>query len=150
MRYADFLLQQQRPNNLLEQFPIPYDDQALLLRQVHAARLVNNRKQIEKYQSHLSQRLNLPRQDLRQDEASLQAAILAYYYLNIDKQPKQALHYAKLNWETQKASEDLRLLLRAAQLTHDKKALRVIQQWREKTALEDVILDDLLSKYTQQ
>ncbi len=150
VRYADFLLQQQRPNDLLEQFSIPYDDPALLLRQVHAARLINNRKQIEKYQSHLSQRLNLPHQDLRQDEPSLQAAILAYYYLNIDKQPKQALHYAKLNWETQKASEDLRLLLRAAQLTDDKKALDVIQQWREKTALEDVILEDLLSKYTQQ
>jgi predicted Zn-dependent protease len=150
VRYADFLLQQQRPNELLEQFSIPYDDQALLLRQVYAARLVNNRKQIEKYQSHLSQRLNLPRQDLRRDEQNLQAAILAYYYLNIDKQPEQALYYAKLNWETQKASEDLRLLLRAAQLTHDKRSLAIIQQWRKKTALEDVILESLLSKYTQQ
>ncbi len=149
VRYADFLLQQQRPDGLLEQFPIPYDDQALLLRQVYAAHLSNNAKQIEKYQFHLSQRLNLPRQDLRQDEQSLQAAILAYYYLNIDQQPKQALHYAKLNWETQKASEDLRLLLRAALLTDDKKTLKVIQQWCEKTALEDVILERLLLKYAQ-
>jgi thioredoxin-like negative regulator of GroEL len=149
VRYADFLLQQQRPNDLLEQFSIPYDDQALLLRQAHAARLVNNQAQIEKYQSHLSQRLNLPRQDLRQDKPSLQAAILAYYYLNIDQQPEQALYYANLNWETQKASEDLRLLLRAALLINDKKTLKIIQQWRDKTGLEDIILEDLLSKYTQ-
>lgn len=149
VRYADFLLQQQRPNDLLKQFPIPYEDQALLLRQVHAARLLNNQAQIEKYQSHLSQRLNLPSQDLQQDDASLQAAILAYYYLNIDQQPEQALYYANLNWETQKASEDLRLLLRTALLTNDTKTLKIIQQWREKTGLEDIVLEDLLSKYTQ-
>jgi Tfp pilus assembly protein PilF len=147
VRYADFLLSQQRANDLLQQFSGIAVDKQLLLRQAYAAKLLPNRTVQQPYAGHLSRYVFAQKQKMQQNTAEYNqhAALWAYYYLHIDQQPKKALLFASMNWQKQKANEDLHLLLQAALLTQDTKTFNIIKKWRKETALDDIALEHLLS-----
>ena len=146
VRYADFLLSQQRAADLLQHFSAIAQDKQLLLRQAYAAQLLNKTQDIQRYAGYLSRELiSKPQQEQKNNEQSQHPAMLAYYYLHINKQPDTALFFAKMNWKKQKSNEDLHLLLQAALVTQDNKVLEMVTKWREKTALEDIALTHLLS-----
>jgi len=150
VRYADFLLTQQRANDLLQQFSSIAEDKQLLLRQSYAAQLLHknaNRQDFQDYATHLKRYVSTQQQQSQKKPAQYKqhAALWAYYYLNIDPQPQKALLFANMNWQHQKSNQDLHLLLHAALLTQDNKTLNTVKNWRKKTALEDIVLEHLLS-----
>jgi len=140
VRYADFLLSQQRANELLQQFSGIATDKQLLLRQAYAAQLLPDSEVKQPYAIHLNRYVSDQKQK-NTKEYNQHAALWAYYYLHIDKQPKKALFFADINWKKQKSNEDLHLLLQAALLTNDTKALDIVKKWRKKTALDDIALE---------
>ena len=150
LRYADFLLTQQRAQDLLEQFSDIAADKQLLLRQHYAAQLLPKRMNKDDYAMQVKRYVAVQQQNINNSEVDKQhAALWAYYYLHIDQQPQKALRFANLNWKQQKSNQDLHLLLHAALLTQDDKTLSIVKNWRKKTALEDITLDHLLAKHNK-
>jgi len=143
MRYTDFLLAQQQPEAVL-QYAISPEQQTdqLLLRQAQAAKQLKQIPLFNRYKARLQQRVT----EIIEHNDDHHTALLAHYYLDIQEQPKQALKFARLNWQTQKAREDLRLLLRAALRNNDQPALQMVKQWLDKTGLQDQTIDRLLIK----
>jgi Tfp pilus assembly protein PilF len=143
MRYTDFLLAQQQPEAVLRYAVSPEQQtDQLLLRQAQAAKQLKQTHLFNRYKARLQQRVN----EIIEHNDDHHTALLAHYYLDIQEKPKQALKFARLNWQTQKAREDLRLLLRAALRNKDEPSLQVVQQWLDTTGLQDLTIDRLLTQ----
>ncbi|MGV6808753.1 MAG: tetratricopeptide repeat protein [bacterium] len=143
MRYTDFLLAQQQPEAVL-QYAVSPEQQTdqLLLRQAQAAKQLKQTHLFNRYKARLQQRIN----EIIAHNDDHHPALLAQYYLDIQDQPKQALKFARLNWQTQKAREDVRLLLRAALRNNDAASLQIVKQWLDTTGLQDLAIDRLLTQ----
>lgn len=143
MRYTDFLLAQQQPQAVLR-YAISPEQQTdqVLLRQAEAAKQLKQTHLFNRYKARLQQRVA----EIIKHNDDHHAALLAQYYLDIQDQPQQALKFARLNWQTQKAREDLRLLLRAALRNNDEPSLQVVKQWLDSTGLQDLTIERLLTQ----
>ena len=86
----------------------PEMDDALLLRLALAEKKINRET---KWQTLLTERVQLREQ--RQD--SLHSSELAFYYLDINPDPKKALYWAKTNFANTREYNDKKLLARAEQ-----------------------------------
>jgi tetratricopeptide (TPR) repeat protein len=129
--YADWLLEQKRP---LEVLPLVENEQrvdALLLRQGLALKAAGL-PQTEPVIANLRARFDASRArgDVvhRREEARFQL------FLNND--PKTALRLAVENWAVQREPADLRILAEAAQATGDATAQTIVRQWFAETKLE--------------
>ena len=137
--YADFLLDQQRPQEAWDLLnPLPRSEGVLLRLAVAARRL--NRPEASGLRSELRERH--AQADLRPEDSGHQRE-RALRALDIDNQPAAALAHALKNISRQREPIDLWLLGRSAVAAGDKKALAQARELARTQGLRDARLDAL-------
>ena len=136
--YADFLLEQKRPMEVVALLKEKTRSDTLLLRLVFAERI-----------------LNLP--DAKEREATLAARYAAAqlrgdtvhqqeearFELQVKQDPQKALSLAKENWKVQLEPRDARIYLEAALAAKDPAAAQPVIQWLDDSHIEDRYLVSL-------
>lgn len=70
---------------------------------------------------------------------------LAIFYLDVLKQPANALRFAQRNWATQRETADYRIYSRAALAQAAKADLAILAEWQSSTGFEDLRVQRWLS-----
>jgi predicted Zn-dependent protease len=110
----------------------------LLVRKAHAQRLLNDpalartRAELLEFETLSERRGDVPH--------AREQAVLALY---VERDAARALAMARLNFETQRETIDVRLLARAALASGDRRVLAGLQQWLLSTRFEDRSLEKL-------
>jgi len=135
--YADFLLDRNRPAEVL---PLLRDDtrnDILLLRLALAEqRLPEQRRAFAEHREDLAARFDAARR--RGD--SMHRREEARFRLALENDPKGALALARANWAVQREPADLRILLEAARACGDADAQKVAGDWIAAHRLEDAVI----------
>jgi predicted Zn-dependent protease len=135
--YADFLLDQGRPRDVL---PLVRDDlqnDALLLRLALAEQaLPEVRAAFEAHRQELAARFDAAR--ARGD--ALHRREEARFRLALADDPRGALALARDNWAVQREAADLRILAAAAHAAGDRDARQIVDAWIAANRLEDAAL----------
>ena len=139
--YADFLLMQERPAEVIPLVrDYPRNDSLLLRLALAEARLSDAKPAFDKHCAELKDRFDAARR--RGD--SLHRREEARYALEIAGDPVAALKLARDNWKVQREVADLRILASAAKTAGDTAALREATDWAHRNRLEDTNLNALL------
>jgi predicted Zn-dependent protease len=132
--FADFLLDRNRPQEVL---PLVRDDtrnDVLLLRLALAEqRLTGQREAFAAHRADLAARFDAARR--RGDRTHRREE--ARFRLSIENDPKAALSLAVENWRVQREPADLRILIEAAHVIRDAGALSLARDWIDAHHLED-------------
>lgn len=143
--YADFLLDEGRPTEVVRLLKEDTRPAGLLLRLTLAERQLGAAALAE-HTAALSARMaaNRHRGDTshRREEAR--------YYLHVLDRPKPALALARANWTVQREPADARLVLEAALAAGDGKAAVAVVHWLERTGLQDVHLIALAKRLQEE
>lgn len=139
--YADFLLDQQRPAEVIGLLKDKTRVDALLLRYALALKAQKSAAVTEKIDE-LNSRFNAAM--LRADTVHQREQ--ARFELELRNDPKAALKLAQLNWAIQKEPADARILLEAALIAGERAAAQPVLNWLKQTRLEDIALAQLLKK----
>jgi len=135
--YADFLLDCDRPREVL---PLLHDDtrnDTLLLRLALAEqRLPDRRETFAAHRDDLAARFEAARR--RGD--SLHRREEARFRLAIENDARAALTLARDNWAVQREPADLRILVEAARATGNADALKIATDWVAAHHLEDALI----------
>jgi predicted Zn-dependent protease len=135
--HADFLLDRDRPGEVL---PLLHDDtrnDTLLLRLALAEqRLADQRERFAAHRADLAARFEAARR--RGD--SLHRREEARFRLFIEKNPQAALTLARDNWAVQREPADLRILIEAARASGNDDALKTASDWIAAHHLEDALI----------
>lgn len=137
--YADWLLDQKRPADVLPLVQKETRVDALLLRLALAQQALG-RPDAAASVDNLRERFDASR--LRGDVVHRREEARFQLHLNGDK--VAALALARANWNVQREPADLRVLAEAAAATHDAAALDTVRQWMGETRLEYVAVTRLL------
>jgi Tfp pilus assembly protein PilF len=135
--YADFLLDQRRPREVVELVRDRTRIDGLLLRYALAL------QQIPGQQAALRQadgELNARFAAAMQRGDTVHQREQARYELHLRADSKTALTLAQKNWAVQKESADMRVLLEAALKAGDRQAAAPVLAWIRKNSVEDVAL----------
>jgi Tfp pilus assembly protein PilF len=133
--YADFLLDQGRPAEVVALLQDTTRADALLLRLTLAQQALDS-PALAAHVTALRARFDASRR--RRDMRHLREE--ARFTLHLLRQPGAALRLAQANWAMQREPEDARILLESALAAGDASAAKVILDWVETTRLEDVHL----------
>ncbi|MBN8514981.1 tetratricopeptide repeat protein [Accumulibacter sp.] len=137
--YADWLLDQQRPAQVVKLLARQQRTDALLLRHALALKALNSpdlAPAVEQLRARFAaSRLRGDRVHLR-EEARFTRELLG------DNQTALAL--ARDNWAVQKEVPDLRLLLETARASNDVATVESVRQWLARSRTEDVVINRLL------
>ena len=137
--YADFLLQQQRPNEVVRLLAAYTRADNLLLRYalaLQAAKSPLAKEQIDI----LRQRFDAA---MRRSDTVHQRE-QARFALHLQGDAAMALQLALQNWQVQKEPADLRILLEAAQAARQPDAAKAALAWLKQTGMQDQTLQPLL------
>lgn len=137
--YADFLLDQGRPGEVVGLLKGRTRNDALLLRYALALQAEKS-PAAQKWIVNLSQRFAAAA--MRGDTVHQREQ--ARFELHLLGDPGKAVQTALRNWEVQKEPADLRILLESAMAAQDKQAMALAVQWIDKTRFEDERLSKLL------
>ena len=140
--YSDFLLDQQRSQQVIQLLKTKTRIDALLLRYVEALKTTKSSEadiQIEVLKQRFAAAM-MRGDTVHQREQSR-------FELRLMHNPALALQIAKLNWEVQKEPADARVYLEAATAAKDSAAIQTITQWLATHHLEDVALTKIFTKY---
>ncbi len=138
--YADFLLDQKRPADVLTLAGDQTRIDGLLLRTALALQqLPAQTSALRAADAELNARFNAAMQ--RGDTVHQREQ--ARYELHLHGDTGKALALAQKNWDVQKESADMRVLLEAALKAGDKAAARPVLDWIAKNAVEDVAVQRL-------
>jgi hypothetical protein len=137
--YADFLLDHDRPQEVLHLLRDKTRADPLLLRYALALQAQNS-KDLPAQVEQLRDRFEASR--LRGDRVHLREE--ARFTLHLLNAPKAALKLAQENWQVQKEPADVRILLEAALAAHDAAAIDAVRQWLINSRLEDLQLSRLM------
>jgi tetratricopeptide (TPR) repeat protein len=139
--YADFLLDRNRPAEVLALLRADTKNDGLLLRLALAEqRLPDMRDTYAAHRADLAARFDAARR--RGD--SLHRREEARFRLALENDARGALELARDNWSVQREPADLRILVEAARATGDQHALRIAFDWIAATHLEDAAIVALL------
>lgn len=139
--YAEFLIDRDRPRDVL---PLLCDDiknDTLLLRLTQAERRIPEaRASFTAHRDELAARFDAARR--RGD--SLHRREEAQFRLSIEHDAPAALQLARDNWAVQREPADLRILVEAARATGNADALKIASDWVAATHLEDAAILTML------
>lgn len=118
--WADLQLKRQQPKQVLQQLQKVVANQAiisdaLILRLALAEKALNSDEPTRPWLLAMQQRIKL--RTLRQDQSH--ANEVAKYYLYLNPNPKQALHWARINWQQSKEFHDEEILQAAELMSVD-------------------------------
>jgi len=140
--YADFLLDNGRPLEVLPLVSNDVKNDALLLRLVLAEQqLPEQRDAFAEHRAEMAARFDAARR--RGD--SLHRREEARFRLKVEGDVPGALVLARDNWKVQREPADLRILVDAAKAANDAPALRLATEWIGQTRLEDKALATALA-----
>ncbi len=143
--YTDFLLDQNRPDQVVALLKDDTRADGLLLRLALAEQMLgsaNSAQHIEELKARMAA-YRLRGDNIHQrEEARINLALL--------KQPKEALRLALLNWEVQREPWDARLVLEAALAADDFNAAKPVIAWLARSKMEDKVLQQLMEKLEQR
>ncbi len=134
--YADFLLDQGRPQEVIALLKGETRADPLLLRYALALQAQHS-KELPAQVEQLRDRFEASR--LRGDRVHVREE--ARFTLHLLNAPKEALKLAQENWELQKEPADIRILLESAHAAHDNASVENARDWLKETGLEDFRLD---------
>lgn len=138
--YADFLLDHNRPREVLELLREHTRADPLLLRYalaLQADRSPGLAARVEQLRDRFEA------SHLRGDRVHLREE--ARFALHLLNDPNAALKLAQENWAVQKEPADIRILVEAALAAHDKAAADTARNWLRKTGLEDARLGQMIA-----
>lgn len=138
--YADFLLDQQRPAQVINLLKDKTQTDALLLRYAIALKATGS-GDFARYRDMLAQRFKAAQ--LRGDTTHQREQ--ARFELDIMENPA-ALTIAQQNWQVQKEPADTMLLLRAAAAANNPGAAGPVLAWLQQTGLEDQRMAPLIAR----
>jgi predicted Zn-dependent protease len=139
--YADFLLEQNRPAEIVPLLRnYPRNDSLLLRLALAEARLPDAQAAFAAHRIELKDRFDAA----RRRGNSLHRREEARYALELAGDTAAALRLARDNWKVQRESADLRILAAAAKAAGDPGALREASDWARRNRLEDTTLIALL------
>ncbi len=141
--YSDFLLDQDRPEDVQSLLRQANQSDGLLLRLALAAQQLNTPK-LESYIVTLKDRFAANR--LRGEAQHIREE--ARFTLHLLHQPKQALELAVENWRIQREPWDARILLEAALKQGDRTAAQPVIDWLRSVNLEDGQLEKLSGQFS--
>ena len=141
LSYADFLLQEKRPDEALVQLNGQQRTDAVLLRLAIAGKQIDN-AQARHDVAELRQRMALANQ--RPEARRTHAREGAMFALWIDKSPRRALELARENVKHQREPLDILVLAHAAAASQDAAALREVASLTRAMGLRDKRVDALL------
>jgi Tfp pilus assembly protein PilF len=141
--YGDFLLQQQRPQEVIKLLAGWERSDVLLLRLALAGKAVNDGR-ARTWAGQLRERFEAAAR--RGDRLHEQEA--ARFELDIEGKPHQALASAAHNYATQKEPRDAEILLRSAAAANDARAARPALDWLKASGYEDPALGKLAAQLT--
>jgi nicotinamide riboside kinase len=139
--YADFLLERERPREVLQLLAGWERSDILLLRLALAGRAANDPRAKE-WRDQLRDRFQAAAQ--RGDRLHEQEA--ARWALELENDPARALAYAKSNYTRQKEPRDAEVLLRAALAARQPPAAAPALGWLKASGYEDPSLQQLAAK----
>lgn len=132
--YADFLLDNGRPREVLQLVSDDVKNDALLLRLVLAEQqLPDRRDAFAEHSAEMAARFDAARR--RGD--SLHRREEARFRLKVIGDAQGAVVLARDNWKVQREPADLRILIDAAKAANDAPALRFATEWIDQNRLED-------------
>jgi hypothetical protein len=132
--YADFLLESNRPRDVLPLVANDIKNDALLLRLLFAEqRLPDQRDAFSAHRAEMAARFDAARR--RGD--SLHRREEARFRLAVEGDIGGALTLARDNWNVQREPADLRIMVDAARAANDVPTLRLAIDWIAKNRLED-------------
>ncbi len=135
--YADFLLDQKRPQEVVTLLKDQTRADGLLLRLALAEKMLP--APIKTHVTALQERFAASRQ--RGDTVHRREE--AIFTLHLLDQPQAALTLAQANWQIQREPADTRILLEAALACHDSTAAKPVLTWLAQMHTEDVALQAL-------
>jgi tetratricopeptide (TPR) repeat protein len=136
--YADFLLDQDRPAEVVQLLKDKTRVDSLLLRYAIALKAQKSPSASEPVQA-LTARFT----DAMLRGDTVHQREQARYELELTGNPAAALKLAQQNWQVQKEPADARIFLEAALAAQDKAAARPVLDWLQKTGLQDQALNKL-------
>jgi len=136
--YADLLLEQQRPADVVALLKDKSRSDVLLLRLVFAERALKLPTARER-QTALAARYAAAR--LRGETVHQQEE--ARFALHVNNDPKEALALARENWKVQREPRDAQIFLEAAIAAKDPAAAQPVLQWLDESGIEDRYLISL-------
>jgi thioredoxin-like negative regulator of GroEL len=140
--YADFLLDQNRPEEVVRLLKDDTRPDALLLRLVLAEKALGL-AELKAHLAELQARIDASRR--RGD--SIHQREEARFYLHLLGQPQEALRLARANWAVQREPWDARLLLEAALAAVQPAAAQHVLSWLASSQLQDVRLQGLAKQF---
>ncbi|OGB24671.1 MAG: hypothetical protein A3I66_11805 [Burkholderiales bacterium RIFCSPLOWO2_02_FULL_57_36] len=136
--YSDFLLDQNRPAEVVTLLRDQTPSDGLLLRLVFAERALNL-PAAKQRETTLAARFTAAQ--MRGDTVHQQEE--ARFTLHVRNDPKNALMLAQENWKVQREPRDARIFLEAALALKDTAAAKPVLQWLEDSHIEDALLISL-------
>ena len=140
--YSDFLLDQNRPQEVIKLLKNKTNNDALLLRYAEALKNAQSNQaelQIQLLQQRFAAAI-LRADTVHQREQSR-------FELRLMHNPAKALEIAKQNWLVQKEPADARVYLEAAVAASDNNAVATMVSWLKISRLEDAALKKILAQY---
>ena len=144
--YADFLLDQERANEVVALLKDETRADSLLLRLALAESRLTPRP--SGFTSHAATlRARFEASHLRGDTVHQREE--ARFTLHLREQPAEALRLAQANWQVQREPADARILLETALAANEPAAADPVLEFLRRTKLEDVALDPLVALLSQ-
>jgi tetratricopeptide (TPR) repeat protein len=129
--WADFKVRAGEGSQVTNRIPADTGSDTLLLWRVLAQRQSGSPNLEE--ESKLRERFLAAKS--RGDASHLREA--AYFALDVDANPAEALKLARANWDIQRERLDVRILARASQAASDSDAFEVVTSWLDETGFQD-------------
>jgi tetratricopeptide (TPR) repeat protein len=136
--YADFLLDQNRPAEVIAALKDKTPSDALLLRLSFAERALNSPGAKQREATLVAR---FAAAGLRGDTVHQQEE--ARFALHVENDPAKALLLAQQNWQVQREPRDARIFLEAALAMKDIAAAKPVLRWLEESRIEDATLTSL-------
>lgn len=139
--YSDFLLSQERPEEVIALLKDKIRIDSLLLRLA----LAEEKSHSPDFEKHLTELKNrFIASNLRGDSIHLREE--AIFNLKLENNPKRALDLAQKNWTIQKEPLDAQILLESAIATNNKAAAKSVIDFLQLTKLEDKNIQQLVEQ----
>ncbi len=137
--YADFLLQQKRPLDVIHLLASETLIDSLFLRLTIAEKNTDS-EHFSRHNALLNQRFK----ENRKRGSTLHQGDEAKFMLQLMNQPKIALQLARQNWQLQREPVDTYILLQSALAVSDYATVQAVTAWLENQGTEDVMIKQIL------
>jgi len=143
--YADFLLDRQRPREVVKLLEQRTRSDVLLLRLAFAERALGM-SEADAHEKELAARFQAA--TMRGDNVHQQEE--SRFALAVEKNPANALMLARENWRVQREPRDARAFLEAAVAARDSAAAAPVLEWLVSSRIADSRLSELASRLTER